>query len=148
MTEKIKLKFPEATYELIEGAAQLAGCSVKSFAAAAVLNEAFRIVQGLEQYTFNDAVKNGIELNEEEAKAILSLVDTLEADKREEADDAEAASECCDCDKACEKSCDKDVKCCESGDACCEAKEDCCCAAIAEAPTTCKAKKGKKHARK
>ena len=137
--KKIKVKFPLVSYHLIEEAAVLTGCSVKAFAANAILEAAMQVVQGMDDYAYGDQCS--VHLTGDEAKALLGLVDALE-DEEPCADcdkcvDGECACECecgtCECDgnKDCCKATCEDCKACEKEDG---QKSECgCCCAQAQA---------------
>lgn len=108
--KKIKVKFPLISYHLIEEAAELTGCSVKAFAANAILEAAMQVVQGMDDYAYGDQCS--VHLTGDEAKALLGLVDALEDEEP-----------CADCDKCVDGECTCE---CECGTCECDGNKDCC----------------------
>ena len=127
--KKIKVKFPLISYDLIEEAAQLSGCSVKAFAANAILQAAMHTVQGMDDFTFDDL--DNIELTRDEAKALLGLVDAMDVeDAKEDVEDAKCECDKCPCDKADCENCEGHKCECDQSECTCateEAKTECCC---------------------
>lgn len=120
--KKIKVKFPLISYDMIEEAAQLSGCSVKAFAANAILQAAMHTVQGMDDFTFDDL--DNIELTRDEAKALLGLVDAMDVE------DAKCDCDKCPCDKADCENCEGHECECDQSECTCateEAKTECCC---------------------
>ena len=127
--KKIKVKFPLISYDMIEEAAALSGCSVKAFAANAILQAAMHTVQGMDGFTFDDL--DNIELTRDEAKALLGLVDAMDVeDAKEDVEDAKCECDKCPCDKADCENCEGHKCECDQGECTCateEAKTECCC---------------------
>ncbi len=127
--KKIKVKFPLISYDMIEEAAELSGCSVKAFAANAILQAAMHTVQGIDGFTFDDL--DNIELTRDEAKALLGLVDAMDVeDAKEDVEDAKCECDKCPCDKAVCENCEGHKCECDQGECTCateEAKTECCC---------------------
>ncbi len=110
--KKIKVKYPLISYHLIEEAATLTGCSVKAFAANAILEAAMKVVQGMDDYAYGDQCS--VHLTGDEAKALLGLVDALEDDEA-----------CADCDKCVDGECTCECECeCVTSE--CDGNKDCC----------------------
>ena len=96
---RIKIKLPAVSYDIVKLAATLTGTSVKSFAAQAVINAALHVTAEIENRSLGSNIEADIHLTEEEAQALLALV--------------ESEVECkCDCDCKCED--DAECKCEES----------------------------------
>ena len=91
--KRIKIKLPPVSYDIVKLAATLTGASVKSFAAQAVMNAALQVTAEIENRSFGSQLDGDIHLTEEEAEALLTLVESLEnrdADDDEEVEEAVA----------------------------------------------------------
>ena len=91
--KRIKIKLPPVSYDIVKLAATLSGASVKSFAAQAVINAALQVTAEIENRSFGSRLDGDINLTEEEAEALLTLVESLEnkdADEDEEVEEAVA----------------------------------------------------------
>lgn len=120
---RIKIKLPAVSYDIVKLAATLTGTSVKSFAAQAVINVALHVTAEIENRSLGSNIEADIHLTEEEAQALLALVESLDTHDGKDEDVEEATAEdfeeeereveCkCDCDCKCED--DADCKCEES----------------------------------
>lgn len=89
--KQVKIKLPAVSYDIVKLAAKLTGSSVKSFAAQAVLNAALGVTAEIENRSLGGHVEADIHLTEEEAQALLALVESL--DKHDEAEGEEATAE-------------------------------------------------------
>ena len=109
---RIKIKLPAVSYDIVKLAATLTGTSVKSFAAQAVINAALHVTAEIENRSLGSNIEADIHLTEEEAQALLALVESLEEEEPAECE-CDCKAECkCDCDCKCED--DAECKCEES----------------------------------
>ena len=100
-------------------AATLTGTSVKSFAAQAVINAALHVTAEIENRSLGSNIEADIHLTEEEAQALLALVESLDTHDGKDEDVEEATAEDfeeeepaeCECDCEVECKCDCDCKC-------------------------------------
>lgn len=75
---RIKIKLPAVSYDIVKLAATLTGTSVKSFAAQAVINAALHVTAEIENRSLGSNIEADIHLTEEEAQALLALVESLD----------------------------------------------------------------------
>lgn len=124
---RIKIKLPAVSYDIVKLAATLTGTSVKSFAAQAVINAALHVTAEIENRSLGSNIEADIHLTEEEAQALLALVESLDTHdgKDEDVDgdfEEEEPAECeCDCEVECK--CDCDCKCEDDAECKCEESE-------------------------
>ena len=119
---RIKIKLPAVSYDIVKLAATLTGTSVKSFAAQAVINAALHVTAEIENRSLGSNIEADIHLTEEEAQALLALVESLDTHDGKDEDVEEATAEDfeeeepaeCECDCEVECKCDCDCKCEES----------------------------------
>ena len=71
---RIKIKLPAVSYDIVKLAATLTGTSVKSFAAQAVINAALHVTAEIENRSLGSNIEADIHLTEEEAQALLELL--------------------------------------------------------------------------
>lgn len=91
--KRIKIKLPPVSYDIVKLAATLTGASVKSFAVQAVMNAALQVTAEIENRSLGSKLDGDIHLTEEEAEALLTLVESLEnrdAEGDEEVEEAVA----------------------------------------------------------
>lgn len=79
---RIKIKLPAVSYDIVKLAATLTGTSVKSFAAQAVINAALHVTAEIENRSLGSNIEADIHLTEEEAQALLALVESLDTHGR------------------------------------------------------------------
>lgn len=91
--KQVKIKLPAVSYDIVKLAAKLTGSSVKSFAAQAVLNAALGVTAEIENRSLGGHVEADIHLTEEEAQALLALVESLDKHDEAEGEEAEEAEE-------------------------------------------------------
>ena len=116
---RIKIKLPAVSYDIVKLAATLTGTSVKSFAAQAVINAALHVTAEIENRSLGSNIEADIHLTEEEAQALLALVESLDTHDGKDEDVEEATAEDfeeeepaeCECDCKAECKCDCDCKC-------------------------------------
>ncbi len=89
--KRIKIKLPPVSYDIVKLAATLTGASVKSFAAQAVMNAALHVTAEIESRSLGSHIDADIHLTEEEAQALLTLVESLEKHDADKDDDVEEA---------------------------------------------------------
>lgn len=89
--KRIKIKLPPVSYDIVKLAAALTGASVKSFAAQAVMNAALHVTAEIESRSLGSHIDADIHLTEEEAQALLTLVESLEKHDADMDDDVEEA---------------------------------------------------------
>ena len=77
---RIKIKLPAVSYDIVKLAATLTGTSVKSFAAQAVINAALHVTAEIENRSLGSNIEADIHLTEEEAQALLALVLPLDGE--------------------------------------------------------------------
>ena len=120
---RIKIKLPAVSYDIVKLAATLTGTSVKSFAAQAVINAALHVTAEIENRSLGSNIEADIHLTEEEAQALLALVESLDTHdgKDEDVEEAEPAECECDCEVECK--CDCDCKCEDDAECKCEESE-------------------------
>lgn len=120
---RIKIKLPAVSYDIVKLAATLTGTSVKSFAAQAVINAALHVTAEIENRSLGSNIEADIHLTEEEAQALLALVESLDThDGKDEDVEEEEPAECeCDCKAECK--CDCDCKCEDDAECKCEESE-------------------------
>lgn len=120
---RIKIKLPAVSYDIVKLAATLTGTSVKSFAAQAVINAALHVTAEIENRSLGSNIEADIHLTEEEAQALLALVESLDThDGKDEDVEEEEPAECeCDCEVECK--CDCDCKCEDDAECKCEESE-------------------------
>lgn len=120
---RIKIKLPAVSYDIVKLAATLTGTSVKSFAAQAVINAALHVTAEIENRSLGSNIEADIHLTEEEAQALLALVESLDThDGKDEDVEEEEPAECeCDCEAECK--CDCDCKCEDDAECKCEESE-------------------------
>lgn len=90
--KQVKIKLPAVSYDIVKLAAKLTGSSVKSFAAQAVLNAALGVTAEIENRSLGGHVEADIHLTEEEAQALLALVESLDKHDEAEGEEAEEAT--------------------------------------------------------
>lgn len=154
---RIKIKLPAVSYDIVKLAATLTGTSVKSFAAQAVINAALHVTAEIENRSLGSNIDADIHLTEEEAQALLALVESLDKHDGNDEDVEEATAEDfedeepaeCECECEAECKCDDDSECeCECK---CEESEKAEEPAAEEEPAApaaqpkAKAKHGRKH---
>lgn len=89
--KRIKIKLPPVSYDIVKLAATLTGASVKSFAAQAVMNAALHVTAEIESRSLGSHIDADIHLTEEEAQALLTLVESLDKHDADKDDDVEEA---------------------------------------------------------
>lgn len=145
---RIKIKLPAVSYDIVKLAATLTGTSVKSFAAQAVINAALHVTAEIENRSLGSNIEADIHLTEEEAQALLALVESLDTHDGKDEDVEEATAEDfeeeepaeCECDCKAECKCEDDAECkCEESE---KAEEPAAEAAPAAQP---KARHGRNH---
>ena len=105
---RIKIKLPAVSYDIVKLAATLTGTSVKSFAAQAVINAALHVTAEIENRSLGSNI---------EADFIVGFPgDTAEDFEEEEPAECE-----CDCEVECK--CDCDCKCEDDAECKCEESE-------------------------
>lgn len=128
---RIKIKLPAVSYDIVKLAATLTGTSVKSFAAQAVINAALHVTAEIENRSLGSNIEADIHLTEEEAQALLALVESLDTHDGKDEDVEEATAEDfeeeepaeCECEAECK--CDCDCKCEDDSECKCECKCKC-----------------------
>ena len=128
---RIKIKLPAVSYDIVKLAATLTGTSVKSFAAQAVINAALHVTAEIENRSLGSNIEADIHLTEEEAQALLALVESLDTHDGKDEDVEEATAEDfeeeepaeCECDCEAECKCDCDCKCEDDAECKCEESE-------------------------
>lgn len=128
---RIKIKLPAVSYDIVKLAATLTGTSVKSFAAQAVINAALHVTAEIENRSLGSNIEADIHLTEEEAQALLALVESLDRHDGKDEDVEEATAEDfeeeepaeCECEAECK--CDCDCKCEDDSECKCECKCKC-----------------------
>ena len=90
---RIKIKLPAVSYDIVKLAATLTGTSVKSFAAQAVINAALHVTAEIENRSLGSNIEADIHLTEEEAQALLALVESLDTHDGKDEDVEEATAE-------------------------------------------------------
>ena len=85
---RIKIKLPAVSYDIVKLAATLTGTSVKSFAAQAVINAALHVTAEIENRSLGSNIEADIHLTEEEAQALLALVESLDTHDGKDEDQA------------------------------------------------------------
>ena len=128
---RIKIKLPAVSYDIVKLAATLTGTSVKSFAAQAVINAALHVTAEIENRSLGSNIEADIHLTEEEAQALLALVESLDTHDGKDEDVEEATAEDfeeeepaeCECDCEVECKCDCDCKCEDDAECKCEESE-------------------------
>ena len=126
---RIKIKLPAVSYDIVKLAATLTGTSVKSFAAQAVINAALHVTAEIENRSLGSNIEADIHLTEEEA--LLALVESLDTHDGKDEDVEEATAEDfeeeepaeCECDCEVECKCDCDCKCEDDAECKCEESE-------------------------
>ena len=116
---RIKIKLPAVSYDIVKLAATLTGTSVKSFAAQAVINAALHVTAEIENRSLGSNIDADIHLTEEEAQALLALVESLDKHDGNDEDVEEATAEDfedeepaeCECECEAECKCDDDSEC-------------------------------------
>lgn len=162
---RIKIKLPAVSYDIVKLAATLTGTSVKSFAAQAVINAALHVTAEIENRSLGSNIDADIHLTEEEAQALLALVESLDKHGGNDEDVEEATAEDfedeepaeCECECEAECKCDGDCKCDDDSECKCECECKCEESEKAEEPAAeeepaapaaqpkAKAKHGRKH---
>ena len=105
---RIKIKLPAVSYDIVKLAATLTGTSVKSFAAQAVINAALHVTAEIENRSLGSDIEADIHLTEEEAQALLALVESLDT---HDGKDAECKCDCdCKCEDGAECKCEESEK--------------------------------------
>lgn len=132
---RIKIKLPAVSYDIVKLAATLTGTSVKSFAAQAVINAALHVTAEIENRSLGSNIEADIHLTEEEAQALLALVESLDRHDGKDEDVEEATAEdfeeeepaeCeCECECEAECKCDCDCKCEDDSECKCECECKC-----------------------
>ena len=120
---RIKIKLPAVSYDIVKLAATLTGTSVKSFAAQAVINAALHVTAEIENRSLGSNIEADIHLTEEEAQALLALVESLDTHDGKDEDVEEATAEDFECDCKAECKCDCDCKCEDDAECKCEESE-------------------------
>ena len=90
---RIKIKLPAVSYDIVKLAATLTGTSMKSFAAQAVINAALHVTAEIENRSLGSNIEADIHLTEEEAQALLALVESLDTHDGKDEDVEEATAE-------------------------------------------------------
>lgn len=120
---RIKIKLPAVSYDIVKLAATLTGTSVKSFAAQAVINAALHVTAEIENRSLGSNIEADIHLTEEEAQALLALVESLDTHDGKDEDVEEATAEDFEEEEPAECKCDCDCKCEDDAECKCEESE-------------------------
>lgn len=118
---RIKIKLPAVSYDIVKLAATLTGASVKSFAAQAVINAALHVTAEIENRSLGSSIEADIHLTDEEAQALLALVESLDKHGGKDEDVEEATAE--DFEEVEPAECESECKCKDKPECECEETE-------------------------